>query len=66
VSAAGLQHEVEILERRLRDGERRIEEAARAGADTTAWEEFWIELLHQYEDAWRRLIEPARHEGRAA
>jgi hypothetical protein len=37
------------LERRLEDGYRRIESAREAGQDITAWEEFWIQLLHQYE-----------------
>ena len=37
------------LERRLEDGYQRIEEALRAGADVTTWEEFWIQLLAEYE-----------------
>lgn len=37
------------LERRLYEGYVRIEEALEAGQDVTAWERFWIELLHQYE-----------------
>lgn len=41
-SAAGLAH-------RLDDGYRRIDEAQRAGVDTSAWEEFWLKLLHEYE-----------------
>lgn len=61
--ATDLQRDLEVLERRLADGERRIEEAASQGADTTTWEAFWIELLHQYEEVYRRLIED---EGRAA
>ncbi len=38
-----------MLERRLDDGYRRIEVAQSEGRDVTAWEAFWIELLHQYE-----------------
>ena len=54
-TAADLHRELEILEQRLDDGERRIEEAIFIGADTESWEEFWIELLHSYEAVYRRL-----------
>ncbi len=54
-TAADLHRELEVLEQRLDDGERRIEEAIFNGADTESWEEFWIELLHSYEDVYRRL-----------
>lgn len=37
------------LEQRLADGYARIEDARLSGEDVTAWEEFWIDLLHQYE-----------------
>lgn len=37
------------LERRLDDGYARIEHARQLGQDVTAWEDFWIDLLHQYE-----------------
>jgi hypothetical protein len=37
------------LERRLEDGYRRIELAVREGKDVSAWETFWIRLLHDYE-----------------
>lgn len=40
---------LETLEQRLADGYARIEDARSLGQDVTAWEEFWIELLHQYE-----------------
>lgn len=50
-----LERELEALELRLDDGERRIEEATRIGADTASWEAFWIELLHTYEAVFRRL-----------
>jgi hypothetical protein len=52
---ADLEREIEILEQRLRDGERRIDEATRIGTDIEAWEEFWIELLHTYEAVYRRM-----------
>jgi hypothetical protein len=37
------------LERRLDDGYLRIEEALRAGADVSTWENFWLNLLADYE-----------------
>lgn len=37
------------LERRLEDGYRRIEEARLNGADVRAWEDFWVQLLREYE-----------------
>ena len=37
------------LERRLEDGYQRIDDALRDGADVDAWEEFWIQLLGEYE-----------------
>ena len=37
------------LERRLDDGYQRIEEALREGDDVGAWEDFWIQLLREYE-----------------
>ncbi len=40
---------LEALERRLTDGYARIEDARSRGQDVAAWEEFWIDLLHQYE-----------------
>jgi hypothetical protein len=39
-----------ILESRLIEGERRIAIAEARGEDTTHLIDFWIELLHQYED----------------
>ena len=39
------------LESRLEDGYRRIEQAHARGEDITAWEEFWIDLLKQYEES---------------
>lgn len=40
----------QTLERRLDDGYRRIEEALVRGVDVQAWEEFWLQLLSEYED----------------
>ena len=37
------------LAERLEDGYRRIDEAQRIGTDITAWEEFWLKLLREYE-----------------
>ena len=39
----------QVLERRLEDGYQRIDELLRAGGDATAWEDFWIQLLTEYE-----------------
>ena len=47
------------LEQRLHDGYARIEQAKGRGEDVTAWEEFWIELLHQYEATFDDLPEAA-------
>lgn len=38
-----------LLERRLEDGYRRIDEAVAAGEDVAEWERFWIKLLREYE-----------------
>lgn len=41
--------EIARLYARLSDGYQRIDDAIASGQDVTAWEDFWIELLHQYE-----------------
>lgn len=38
-----------VLEARLVEGYRRIDEAIARGDDVTQWETFWIDLLHEYE-----------------
>jgi hypothetical protein len=43
-------YDQETLERRLDDGYQRIEEARMQGRDVQAWEEFWIQLLREYEE----------------
>jgi hypothetical protein len=50
---------LELLERRLVDGYARIEEARMHGEDVTAWEDFWIDLLHQYESLHDELPQAA-------
>jgi hypothetical protein len=50
---------LETLERRLDDGYARIERARSLGQDISAWEDFWIDLLHQYELACSELPEAA-------
>lgn len=47
-SASG--DEKRILESRLADGYSRIESAIARGEDVRVWEDFWISLLHSYED----------------
>ncbi len=46
---------IHTLEQRLNDGYERIERALARGEDVTAWERFWIDLLHQYEEAFDEL-----------
>lgn len=48
-AASPTHDQVSTLERRLEDGYRRINAAAREGKDVAAWETFWIDLLRQYE-----------------
>jgi hypothetical protein len=48
-----------ILETRLIEGERRITLAEARGEDTTHLIDFWIELLHQYEDAFETYPQAA-------
>lgn len=40
-----------VLERRLDDGYERIEQAIARGESVSHWEDFWLDLLHQYEAA---------------
>lgn len=42
---------IETLEARLEDGFVRIEAADANGIDVSAWENFWIDLLRQYQAA---------------
>ncbi len=44
----------EVLERRLEDGYRRIDQATLAGVDVSEWESFWVRLLGEYEDVCRQ------------
>lgn len=47
---SGSGDEKRILESRLADGYSRIESAIARGEDVQVWEDFWISLLHSYED----------------
>ena len=47
------------LARRLEDGYQRIDQAVASGTDVTAWEAFWIDLLHEYEAVCDELREAA-------
>jgi hypothetical protein len=49
----------ELLARRLEYGYRRIDQAIATGSDVTAWESFWIALLHEYEAVCDELREAA-------
>lgn len=59
VEAIGASNRLEILERRLDDGYERIEQAIARGENVTHWEDFWLDLLHQYEAACLPLDEAA-------
>jgi hypothetical protein len=50
-----LQEQVATLERRLHDGYDRIEKAKKDGQDATAWEDFWLSLLNEYEQLYDKL-----------
>ncbi len=49
----------EILETRLDDGYRRIEEAIVSGDDVATWETYWFELLDEYESLFDQQREAA-------
>ncbi len=42
-------HRDEQLTQRLEDGYRRISDAVDHGVDVAAWEQFWLDLLSEYE-----------------
>ncbi len=48
-SPARLDERTTVLRARLEDGYNRIAAAQLAGEDVERWEDFWIELLSQYE-----------------
>jgi transposase len=41
--------EADVLRQRLESGYERIELARQSGIDTRTWEDFWVNLLHEYE-----------------
>jgi hypothetical protein len=49
ISIDELRRRSQTLERRLEDGFDRISTAELQGRDVTAWEEFWLTLLREYE-----------------
>ncbi|HUZ00387.1 MAG TPA: hypothetical protein VMU89_08545 [Thermomicrobiaceae bacterium] len=49
VEVEELRRERTALQLRLEDGYQRIERALQAGQDVTRWEDFWVQLLAQYE-----------------
>lgn len=57
-TAEELQRELETLDARLADGERRIAEALNMEVDTTDWERFWWDMLRRYQETYRRLHHP--------
>jgi hypothetical protein len=48
------------LETRLEDGDRRIRAAEQQGKDVTAWEDFWLTLLAEYEAVMDELQETSQ------
>lgn len=53
---------VRTLANRLNDGWDRIEKARAAGQNITAWENFWLELLREYETVSDALMREALEE----
>jgi len=51
--------EADVLRQRLEAGYERIELAKQSGVDTRTWEEFWVNLLHEYETVCDQLDEAA-------
>lgn len=61
-----LQQRISILEQRLNNGYAQIDEKRDAGHDVSKLEDFWIELLHEYEAACNELASIGHEKGRAA
>lgn len=55
----GIAQRRKALERRLEDGYQRIEQALGNGEDVRAWEDFWLQLLAEYESVCGDLREAA-------
>ena len=53
-----LTRERAALQLRLEDGYQRIERALFSGQDVTRWEDFWVQLLAQYEQVCDALRDP--------
>ncbi len=51
--------EADVLRQRLEAGYERIELARQSGVDTRTWEDFWVNLLHEYETVCDQLDEAA-------
>ena len=60
----GLKRHIQTLEERLNTGYALIDKRKEQGIDVTKLEDFWIQLLHEYEAACDEL--EAQREGRAA
>ena len=59
VEPSSISERIEALDRRLADGYQRIDVARAQGQDVTAWEDFWLQLLGEYQDVCNRLhVEP--------
>jgi transposase len=49
ISITTKRSDADVLRLRLESGYERIELARQSGVDTRTWEEFWVNLLHEYE-----------------
>jgi transposase len=49
ISITTKRSEADVLRQRLESGYERIELARQSGIDTRTWEDFWVNLLHEYE-----------------
>lgn len=49
IERSALEGRRDNLYQRLEDGYRKVERELAAGRDVTEWEEFWLELLREYE-----------------
>jgi len=61
----GLKRHIQTLEERLNTGYALIDKRKAAGLDVTKLEDFWIQLLHEYEATCDEL-EAGKKAGRAA
>jgi hypothetical protein len=59
ISITTKRSDADVLRHRLEAGYERIELARQSGVDTRTWEEFWVNLLHEYETVCDELDQAA-------